>query len=129
MSAESVTVVRSVYENFGKGDIPAVLGVMAPDIEWTEGSQSFLPHHGVHRGPAAVAEKVFGMVTATSTSSLSFPSGFTTPATSWWSRVARWERASEERFSTRPPVGCGPCTTGASPPITTITTPTHGGWH
>jgi ketosteroid isomerase-like protein len=64
MSAESVTVVRSVYENFGKGDIPAVLGVMAPDIEGTEGSQSFLPHHGVHRGPAAVAEKVFGMVTA-----------------------------------------------------------------
>ena len=24
MSTESVTVVRSLYENFGKGDIPAV---------------------------------------------------------------------------------------------------------
>ncbi len=64
MSTENVMAVRSVYDNFAKGDIPAVLGVMAPDIEWIEGSQDFLPHHGRHSGPAAVAEKVFGMVMA-----------------------------------------------------------------
>ena len=62
MSADTVAVVRSVYENFAKGDIPAVLAVMAPDIEWVEGPQDFLPHHGTHRGPAEVADKVFGMV-------------------------------------------------------------------
>lgn len=62
MSAENVAVVRSVYENFAKGDIGAVLGVFAPDIEWVEGDQDFLPHRGTHRGPGEVAGKVFGMV-------------------------------------------------------------------
>jgi len=62
MSAESVAVVRGIYENFGKGDIPAVLAAMAPDIEWVEGSQEFLPHRGTHRGPQQVAAAVFGMV-------------------------------------------------------------------
>ncbi|HET7489799.1 MAG TPA: nuclear transport factor 2 family protein [Acidimicrobiales bacterium] len=62
MSAENVAVVRSVYDNFAKGDIAAVFGVLSPDIEWVENSQEFLPHRGTHRGPAAVGEKVFGTV-------------------------------------------------------------------
>ena len=62
MSAESVAVVRSVYDNFAKADIPAVLAVLAPDIEWVESPQDFLPHRGTHRGPAEVAAKVFGGV-------------------------------------------------------------------
>jgi len=62
MSAENVAVVRSVYENFASGDIPAVLGVLAPDIEWIEGSQEFLPHRGSHHGPDEVAGAVFAMV-------------------------------------------------------------------
>ena len=62
MSTQDVTVVRSVYENFAAGDIPAVLAVMARDIEWVEGNQDYLPHRGVHHSPADVAEKVFGMV-------------------------------------------------------------------
>jgi len=33
MSIETVAVVRSVYDNFAKGDIPAVLAVLAPAIE------------------------------------------------------------------------------------------------
>ena len=64
MSEESVAIVRSVYDNFAKGDIPAVLAVLAPDIEWVESPQDFLPHRGVHHGPTEVAEKVFGMVMA-----------------------------------------------------------------
>ncbi len=62
MSAENVTVVRSVYENFASGDIPAVLAVLSPDVEWIESPQSYLPHHGTHRGPGEVAGKVFSMV-------------------------------------------------------------------
>lgn len=62
MSAENVAVVRSVYENFAKGDVGAVLGVFAPHIEWVEGDQDFLPHRGTHHGPGEVAGKVFGMV-------------------------------------------------------------------
>ena len=62
MSAENVAVVRSVYENFASGDIPAVLAVLAPDVEWVESSQEYLPHRGTHRSPQAVASTVFGMV-------------------------------------------------------------------
>ena len=62
MSAESVAVVRSIYDNFAQGDIGSVLGVLAPDVEWVEGAQEFLPHRGVHRGPGEVAGHVFGMV-------------------------------------------------------------------
>ena len=62
MSAENVALVRSVYENFGQGDIAAVLAVLAPDIEWVESPQDFLPHRGTHHGPAEVAANVFATV-------------------------------------------------------------------
>lgn len=62
MSEENVAVVRSVYRNFANGDIAAVLAVLAPDIEWVESPQSYLPHRGTHRSPTEVASKVFGMV-------------------------------------------------------------------
>jgi len=64
MTAQNVAVVQSVYDNFAKGDIPAVLAALAPDIEWVESPQSYLPHRGTHSGPAEVADKVFGMVVA-----------------------------------------------------------------
>lgn len=62
MSTETVAVVRSVYENFAKGDVPGVLAVLAPDIEWVEATQDFLPFAGTHVGPAQVVERVFGPV-------------------------------------------------------------------
>jgi uncharacterized protein len=62
MSAENVAVIRSVYENFAKGDIPAVLALLAPNIEWAESPQDYLPHHGTHHSPDEVAQKVFQMV-------------------------------------------------------------------
>ena len=64
MSAENVAVVRSVYENFAKGDLGSVLAVLAPELEWVESHQAFLPHRGTHRSPDEVAAKVFGMVMA-----------------------------------------------------------------
>ena len=62
MSAQNVAIVRSVYDNFASGDIPAVLAVLAPAVEWVESPQEFLPHRGTHRTPDEVAAKVFGMV-------------------------------------------------------------------
>lgn len=62
MSAETVAVVRSVYENFARGDIGAVLGTLAPELEWEESPQEFLPFRGVHRSPAEVAARVFTSV-------------------------------------------------------------------
>jgi ketosteroid isomerase-like protein len=62
MSAANVELVRSIYENFGRGDVPAVLGALDPNVEWVENDQPFLPWHGTHRSPAAVAQHVFGGV-------------------------------------------------------------------
>jgi ketosteroid isomerase-like protein len=64
MSAANVAVVRSVYENFVRGDIPAVVAVLDPNIEWIEAEHDFLPWRGTHRGPDAVVNGVFAPVQA-----------------------------------------------------------------
>ena len=58
MGEQSVEVVKGTYEAFGRGDVPAVLGAMADDIEWYEAEG--MPYGGLHRGPEAVAQNVFG---------------------------------------------------------------------
>ena len=49
--------VRAVYDAFAKGDIPAVLGFLNPDIKWTE-AEGF-PYGGTYVGPDGVLEGVF----------------------------------------------------------------------
>ncbi|MCA1600148.1 MAG: nuclear transport factor 2 family protein [Acidobacteria bacterium] len=49
--------VQSVYDAFAKGDIPAVLGFLSPDVEWTE-AEGF-PYGGTYVGPDAVLAGVF----------------------------------------------------------------------
>ena len=61
MAEPSVDVVRGVYEAFGRGDVAAVLGAMADDVEWREAEG--MPYGGVYRGGQAVAENVFGLIT------------------------------------------------------------------
>jgi ketosteroid isomerase-like protein len=61
MGEQSVDVVRGVYEAFGRGDLPAVLGAMADDIEWHEAEG--MPYGGVYHGGEAVAQNVFGPIT------------------------------------------------------------------
>ena len=34
--ADDVAIIRDGYEAFARGDVPAVLAVLDPDIEWTE---------------------------------------------------------------------------------------------
>ncbi|MFL6230711.1 MAG: nuclear transport factor 2 family protein [Pyrinomonadaceae bacterium] len=53
----NLDAVRGVYDAFAKGDIPAVLGFLSPDIEWTE-TEGF-PYGGTYVGPNAVLEGVF----------------------------------------------------------------------
>ena len=60
MGTESADLVRSIYEAFGRGDVPGVLGAMAEDIEWHEAEG--MPYGGVHHGPNGVAQGVFGPV-------------------------------------------------------------------
>ena len=62
MSEENVRVAKQTYEAFGRGDVPAVLENFHGDVEWhaAEG----LPWGGVHHGPDAVAQDVFGALMA-----------------------------------------------------------------
>ena len=49
--------IRSLYEAFARGDVPAVLGALAPDVRWTE-AEGF-PYGGTYSGPQAVLVNVF----------------------------------------------------------------------
>lgn len=57
MSNDNLAVLREGYRNFAKGDIPAVLEVFEPDIEWTE-AEGF-PYGGTYKGPDDIMENVF----------------------------------------------------------------------
>ena len=61
MSEQNIELVRGLYEAFGRGDVPAVLGGMADDIEWYEAEG--MPYGGVYHGGEAVAQNVFGPLT------------------------------------------------------------------
>jgi ketosteroid isomerase-like protein len=60
MSEQNVEFVSGVYGAFARGDVPAVLGAFADDIEWFEAEG--MPYGGLHRGPDAVAQNVFGPI-------------------------------------------------------------------
>ena len=55
MSTENVALVRSIYDNFARGDIPQVLAALDPRIEWVESDEPFMFQRGTHIGPDAVA--------------------------------------------------------------------------
>jgi len=51
----SVDIVKGVYETFGRGDIPAVLAMMDPRIEWYEAEGNpYMPSGKAWVGPDAV---------------------------------------------------------------------------
>lgn len=50
-------IVAAAYASFATGDVPAVLGVLADGIEWTEADG--FPLAGTFVGPQAVVENVF----------------------------------------------------------------------
>jgi len=60
MSEQNVELVKGTYGAFARGDVPAVLGAFTDDIEWFEAEG--MPYGGLHRGPDAVAQNVFGPI-------------------------------------------------------------------
>lgn len=54
---DNLALVRSLYDSFAAGDVPGVLGTLAPDVRWTEAEGG--PYGGVSVGPDAVLENVF----------------------------------------------------------------------
>ena len=59
MSSESLGVIRAIYDAFAAGDVPGVLGRMAPDIEWNEAENFIYADGNPYRGPDAVLNGVF----------------------------------------------------------------------
>jgi ketosteroid isomerase-like protein len=51
-------IVEGVYGAFARGDVPAVLGAMASDIQWNE-AEGFPLYDGTFIGPDEVLNKVF----------------------------------------------------------------------
>lgn len=57
--ANSGDLVKSIYSAFGRGDVPAVLGVFDPQIQWLEAEGFLYADGNPYAGPQAVAEGVF----------------------------------------------------------------------
>jgi ketosteroid isomerase-like protein len=55
MSEQSIELVKGVCGAFARGDVPAVLGAFADDIEWYEAEG--MPYGGLHHGGEAVAQR------------------------------------------------------------------------
>ena len=54
---QNTEIIRGVYAAFAKGDIPTVLGALAPNAIWIEAEGG--PYAGTFVGPNAVLENVF----------------------------------------------------------------------
>jgi ketosteroid isomerase-like protein len=48
--------VQELYAAFGRGDVPAVLDMLADDVEWVLAGPPDIPMTGTRRGKAAVGE-------------------------------------------------------------------------
>ena len=57
---DNVSLLKNLYDAFGKGDIPAVLGTMSPDIHWHEAEGNpYMPSGEAFVGPDAILNNLF----------------------------------------------------------------------
>lgn len=54
-------IVQQIYAAFGRGDLPALLSLLADDVRWTLNGTGHIPYGGRHVGRAAV-ERWFGLL-------------------------------------------------------------------
>ncbi len=59
MSDSAVALIREIYDALATGDIPGVLGRMAPDIEWNEAENFPYADGNPYVGPDAIVKGVF----------------------------------------------------------------------
>jgi hypothetical protein len=56
----NVGLLKNLYEAFGRGDVPSVLGMMSPGIQWHQAeSNPYRPSGEPWTGPEAVLENLF----------------------------------------------------------------------
>ncbi|MEA2989845.1 MAG: uncharacterized protein QOG83_2556 [Alphaproteobacteria bacterium] len=57
MSNANVTLVQTLYDAFGRGDLSTIVAAMSPDVDWHSGGRaSDYPGFGPRKGPKAVEE-------------------------------------------------------------------------
>jgi len=59
LSQPNLETIRSLYAAIAAGDVPTVLGVLAPDIEWREADNFIYAKGNPYVGPTAVLQGVF----------------------------------------------------------------------
>jgi uncharacterized protein len=62
MPAENLRIVEQIYQCFAIGDIPGLLALLSPDIEWNEAEGFPYADCNPYRGPDAVLKGVFARV-------------------------------------------------------------------
>jgi uncharacterized protein len=60
--AENKKTIEGMYEAFGRGDIPFVIGALDPDVEWWEAENFIYDDRNPYIGPQAVLEGVFARI-------------------------------------------------------------------
>ena len=73
MSNGNVTLIQQLYAAFGKGDLPALMNSMSPDIAWHSGGRaSDYPGFGPRKGHKEVEEffKIIAEINSTGTTVL-----------------------------------------------------------
>ncbi|MGB3608097.1 MAG: nuclear transport factor 2 family protein [Psychroserpens sp.] len=63
-NTNNINIVNSLYEFFGKGDVPSVLALMHKDIVWNEAESNSLADGNPYVGPEAVLNGVFARIGA-----------------------------------------------------------------
>lgn len=54
---ENIETVKAIYEAFGKGDVPTILGLLTDDVDWAADAEGdFAPWYGHRVGKEAVSE-------------------------------------------------------------------------
>lgn len=60
---DNVSIVKNAYQYFSEGNVPAVLALFDPKIEWREcKSFPFGPEDGISIGPENVVKDVFSFI-------------------------------------------------------------------
>jgi ketosteroid isomerase-like protein len=61
---QNIQIINSLYKAFSTGDMPTVLGLMDPKIEWNEAESNSLADGNPYYGPDAILEGVFARLGA-----------------------------------------------------------------
>ena len=70
-----IRVVGSFYERLGKGDVPGVLGLLDPQVKWTE-AERFPYYSGTWVGPQAVLDNLLKRIASDWTEFVATPNDY-----------------------------------------------------